>query len=378
MRDYSKEHLVIVRSYGEIINLKTYNCQEIGLAKALVKKGMKVTFLMPENDCGTDRIDTEHGTVNIVHVKIMWKLHNRYCWFYKMETLLDSLKPTIVQVHDMDLLMTWRTVRWAKMRNIPCFLIQGPYDKWTKIGFRQLNEVYNRTFGRYIIKNVRGIGVKTDLASHYLNQYEKCTTYPIVIGLDTDAFNNSDNVDWRKKLGIMDKKILLYVGSLQPRRNPLFLLDIVKSLPSDYVLLMVGTGVQENEVKQVIKNEYLENKCIMLGKLNQKDLPSLYKSVDCFLLASDYEILGMVIMESMYFGIPVISTSTTGAEFIISSGVDGFILKNKDKREWCNCIQTLLSDRSKYQLISLAAKETICNRFVWDKTCNDFLDLYCR
>lgn len=38
MTDYSKEHLVIVRSYGEIINLNTYNCQEIGLAKALVKK----------------------------------------------------------------------------------------------------------------------------------------------------------------------------------------------------------------------------------------------------------------------------------------------------------------------------------------------------
>lgn len=378
MTDYSKEHLVIVRSYGEIINLNTYNCQEIGLAKALVKKGMNVTFLMPDNDFGTDIISTENGIINIAHVKIKWKLHNRYCWFYKLESLLNSLKPTIVQVHDMDLLMTWRTVRWAKKRNISCFLIQGPYDKWKAIGFRQLNEIYNRTFGRYIIKNVKGIGVKTNLASLYLNQYEKCNTYPIVIGLDTDAFNNANDVDWRIKLGLGNKKVLLYVGSLQPRRNPFFLLDVVKSLPSDYVLLMVGSGVQENEIKQKVLDEHLEEKCIMLGKLNQRDLPSLYKTADCFLLASDYEILGMVIMESMYFGIPVISTRTTGAEFIISSGIDGFILNNKNKKEWCNCIQTLLSDSLKYQLISQAAKETIKKRFVWDKTCNGFLELYYR
>lgn len=378
MKDCSKEHLLIVRSYGEIINLNTYNCQELGLAKALVKKGMKVTFLIPEKDFGKDKISTEYGYVDIVHVKIMWKLHNRYCWFYKMESIYDSLKPTIVQVHDMDLLMTWRTVKWTKKKEIPCYLIQGPYDKWTRFGFRQLNEIYNRTFGRYIIRNVTGIGVKTDLASHYLKQYEKCITYPVVIGLDTDAFNNALDFNWRNKLGIENKKVLLYVGSLQPRRNPVFLLDVAKSLPSDYVLLMVGTGVQENAIKQIVKDEHLEKKCIMLGKLNQGDLPSLYKSVDCFLLASDYEILGMVIMEAMYFGIPVISTKTTGAEFIISSGVDGFIINNKNRREWCHCIQTLLSNQSKYKLISQAAKEKIKQRFIWDKTCNSFLELYLR
>lgn len=52
---------------------------------------MNVTFLMPDNDFGTDIISTENGIINIAHVKIKWKLHNRYCWFYKLESIVYSI-----------------------------------------------------------------------------------------------------------------------------------------------------------------------------------------------------------------------------------------------------------------------------------------------
>lgn len=377
MKDFSQAHLVIIRSYGDILDLKTYNCQEIGLAKALVKKGLKVTFLMPEHDNKNVSLETKFGKIQIAHIKISWKLHARYCWFEKLELRLEQLKPTMIQVHDMDLLMTWRAVRWAKKTGVPCYLIQGPYDKWTKPVFRQINELYNRTFGRYIIKNATRIGVKTSLAAKYLNKYYHCKTEPTIIGLDIDTFAESNSVNWRLKLKIDEKKkVLLYVGSLQPRRNPLFLIDILKKLPEEYVLLFVGGGIQENDVKEKIKWEHLEERCFMLGKLSQKDLPSLYADSDCFLLASDYEILGMVIMEAMYFGIPVISSETTGANFIINNWENGVIIKQKEVSIWVDTIMKLFHDESKIKSIAVAGKTNVENRFLWDKTCETFINLY--
>lgn len=377
MRDISQEHLVILRSYGDILDLKKYNCQELGLAKALVKKGLKVSLLMPDKNESTETLSTSFGDIHIVHIKIKWKLHARYCWFTNFEKKISSLKPTMIQVHDMDLLMTWRAVRWAKKKNIPCYLIQGPYDKWSKFGFRQLNELYNRTFGKYILKNVTGIGVKTMLASKYLNRYYPCKTRLTLIGLDVDAFANADNINWRAQIGIdKTKKVLLYIGSLQPRRNPLFLVELIKHLPNEYVMLIVGSGIQEEETKTKIKKEQLEERCIMLGRLSQKKLPSLYKNSDCFLLVSDYEILGMVIMEAMYFETPVISTKTTGSDFIIENGKNGIIIPNKEMSKWVEIVQTLFKDKGKLDKMAVAGKETVMNKFLWEKTCEGFLNLY--
>lgn len=140
--------------------------------------------------------------------------------------------------------------------------------------------------------------------------------------------------------------------------------------------MIAGHGIQINDVSQKIEKEGLNERCFLLGELEQKKLPSLYKSADCFLLASDYEILGMVIMESMFFGLPVISTKTTGADFIITNGVDGIILDNKDEKIWANNIQNLLSDESTINLYSQNGQSKINEMFVWDKTVNTFLNLY--
>ncbi len=369
-------HIVIFRSYGDILDLNNYNCQELGLAKALLRRGFKVTFLMPEKDDNDSIYETTCGVINIAHIKIKWKIHSRYCWFKQLEKRLEKLAPSILQVHDMDLLMTWRAVRWAKKAAVPCFLIQGPYDKWKMPLFRQLNELYNITLGRYVLKNVTKIGVKTALASEYLNRYVKCVTYPTIIGLDCDNFEGNEIKDWKTVLQISDKKVLLYIGSLQSRRNPLFLIDILKLLPSNYVLLLVGSGKQEKDVANKILENKLQKRCIMLGKKKQSELPSIYASSDCFLLASDYEILGMVIMEAMYFGKPVISTKTTGAEFIINDGEDGIIIDNKDANTWANAIISILSDDKKCRQIGEAGRKKIINHFSWDKTCEGFIDLY--
>lgn len=373
-----KEHIVIVRSYGDILDLDSYNCQELGLAKALVKRGYKVTFLMPDKKENTTYYATDYGQIAINRIKILWRIHARYCWFRRLEEKLECLEPSIVQVHDMDLLMTWRCVRWAKAKNIPCYLIQGPYDKWEKKIFRQINELYNLTFGKYILKNVSGIGVKSMRAAEYLRMYYPINPILTNIGLDVSRFQGAVECNWRKRLNLIGKKVLLYVGSLQARRNPSFLIEILYNLPEEYVLIIAGEGKQKDEIENVIYEKELQNRCFLVGKLGQQELPSLYHSCDCFLLASDYEILGMVIMEAMYFGLPVISTKTTGASSIIHNNEDGFIIDSKDTSRWIEIIISLLENEEQKKRVAFLAKKNIELNFIWDKTCESFIKLYCK
>ena len=94
------------------------------------------------------------------------------------------------------------------------------------------------------------------------------------------------------------------------------------------------------------------------------------------MLASDYEIYGMVILEAMYFGTPVISTLTAGAEVLITSGEDGMIIPNKKADTWSHVIAELCNDTTKLTAMSSRASKKITDELVWDKASERFIELY--
>lgn len=377
MINSSKSHLLIFRTGGSIINLNSYNCQELGLAKALTKKELKVSIILASAENKQEVIHTDRGSINIYyrHYK---SLNQALSWFDDIEDLLKQLQPTLIQIHEFGMLMSWRVTKWAKKHHIPCFLIQGSYQPTQKPIFKQLEELFNQTFGKYILKNVDGIGCKTQMASNYIHQYCNRNTYPTYIGLDIEKFASHRIIekDWKQDLNLQDKKVLLYVGVLEQRRNPLFLLNLLSILPNDYILLMVGDGPLMSNVKDEIKAKELDDRCILLGKQSQEYLPSIYNSSDLFLLASDYEIYGMVILEAMYFGLPVISTLTAGSETLIEPYENGVILNNKNGTEWQQIITSIMNDKA--ILVKMKEKSTakIKNELIWDKACERFIQLY--
>ena len=168
----------------------------------------------------------------------------------------------------------------------------------------------------------------------------------------------------------------MYVGVQEPRRNPCFLVDVLSKLPEEYVLLLVGAGPQIEEVNRRIASLHLTDRVLQLGKMPQSELPSLYEACDLFLLASSYEIYGMVLLEAMYFGLPVVSTLTAGSDCIIENGKDSIIMPRLDSGDWSCEIVGLLSDRQRYKAMKEAARNKIRNNLVWNKTVDEFLSLY--
>lgn len=369
-------HIVIVRTGASVMNLNSYNSQELGLAKALVKRGLKVSIILAGKEETHTEINYSGYAISVYYVRFI-AVNQAISWFFRLNRFLEELKPTIVQIHEFGMFMSLRVLLWARKRNIKTVLIQGSYQMTHKPVFRQMELVYNLTFGKYLLNHVDNIGCKSLMASRYIHEYSKANTMNAFIGLDIDKFENEMHCNKVCKSELADKKILLYIGSIEKRRNPLFLAEIIKRLPQEYVLLVVGDGPLYTELKDYTIRHNIEDRIKLLGKLKQEELPSLYRMAQLFLLASDYEIYGMVILESMYYGCPVLSTLTAGSEVLINNEADGIIIEGTPNvTKWVDKIQKLFSDPIVLENMRKKAMYKIKTQFIWDRACENFIRVY--
>lgn len=367
---------MIVRTSGSYVDINTYNSQELGLAKALTERGWKASLILVGFEDSKVVVKTKSGAVDVYYLKFK-AINQQLSVFLGWKNLLRELRPDILQVHDMGCFMTYRVAQWAKQHGVPCVLIQGNYEATRKPVFRQLELLYNATFGRATLKAVRAVGYKTLQAERYEKRYADTKTFPAPIGLDAGRFGASAETtdDIASRYGISGKKVLLYVGSMEQRRNPDFLIKVMALLPDDYVLLMVGAGTMLPRVKMLAESCGLGSRVHFLGKLPQEQLPALYDVASLFLLASSYEIYGMVIMEAMYFGVPVISSLTAGSETLIESGKDGYIIPDFDEREWATKIQEATTG-DMIDLMAQNAKNKILKNLQWNKAVENFESIF--
>lgn len=365
--------IVIFRTSGSYIDYNTYNCQELGLAKALSKKGYKVSLIMAGHKKKHIIYNNENDLIDIYY--LCYKgLNQSLSIFLNWKELLEHISPDVVQIHEIGMLMSFFVARWAKKNKKKCVLIQGNYQTTQKPILKQLESIFNLSFGKKILKNVSAVGCKTEAAGEYIRYYGRNDAHITPVGLDEDKFVCESFVDNFFLSKMEGKHVLLYVGRMEKRRNPLFLIEIMKGFPDDYVLLLVGDGPLDQKIRAAIKEDHLSN-VLYLGKRRQNELPFLYSMSNIFLLASNYEIFGMVIMESMYFGTPVLSTRTAGSETLIN-GDNGAIIEDLSVKKWKNKIEELCGDREKMKKMREYCQMYVRENFVWSQAVNNFEELY--
>lgn len=365
------QHLVIVRTSGSILDLTTYNCQELGLAQSLENRGVNVSLILAGNESKHVQI----GKISVYYCKLV-ALNQQIAYFKNICALLRQLKPSLIQIHEIGLFMSWFIARWARKNHVPSVLIQGNYRTTQKPIKKQFEQLFNAIFGKSVLKTVSAIGYKTHKANQYVQSYIKKKSFPTYIGLDNSKFKGESTHNWQKELKLDEKKVLLYVGALEKRRNPSLLIETLSKLSSDVVLILVGLGTLQNESIELAQKLGVANRCFFLGALKQTELPSLYHCADLFLLASDYEIYGMVILEAMYFGVPVVSTLTAGSESIINHGNDGIIINSLDSNQWAEQVENLLQHPDCLNSMRIAASKKINEELLWDKAVDGFIELY--
>ena len=114
-----------------------------------------------------------------------------------------------------------------------------------------------------------------------------------------------------------------------------------------------------------------------IDRVEQKYLPAIYKLANVFWIPTKFEIFGMVLLEAMYYGVPVISTFNGGSSILIKHGVNGFICEDTED-SWVDYTHELVINKEFAESIGDKAHETIELSFTWDTLADKFIEIYRR
>ena len=171
------------------------------------------------------------------------------------------------------------------------------------------------------------------------------------------------------------------MGKIEERRNVYFLVELFESLrkkKENIQLVLVGSGEKEylNAFLEKIRPWTDSGDILYYEKASQKELALIYQRSDMFVFASNYEIFGMVLLESMFFGLPVISSMNGGASVLIRNGINGYIMEHFNVQEWEEKILALAGNKEQCVRMGKNAHETIEKHFLWESLADQFLDAY--
>ena len=230
-------------------------------------------------------------------------------------------------------------------------------------------------FGRYVLANVDGVGCKTETAANYIKGYYGRVEPMITpVGLDVAKFKTpASRVETRRKYGLdRDDRLLLFVGNANmPVKHVDTLVCMMKSMPAGYKLMIVGNNSACGDLM-----EESGNNVIWTGKILQENIPDIYAVADLFVFPSEYEIYGMVMLEAMYFGVPVLTTRTAGGKALVADGVTGYLIDGFSPDDWRQKVCKIFSEGGLYARMREYVPQYVREKLLWSKTGESFIRLY--
>ena len=258
-----------------------------------------------------------------------------------------------------------------------------------------LGEVKNRTgVGRpeselriaaekKLLKTCHRILAPTDREKNSLIRYygvceEKIGVVPC--GVNLDLFQPQDKQAARKQLGFDQKDlILLYVGRFEPLKGIEGLLEAMSHLKRHRRLRLVlvggdGDGAPESRLlKQKATNLGIDDKVLFAGRVDQKYLPPYYSSADVLVISSHYESFGLVGLEALACGRPVVSTPVGAMESLINQSQAGHVVSDTLPRSLAKGIQSIITNSAPQQADEI--RESVLD-YSWSNVAAAILEEY--
>lgn len=182
----------------------------------------------------------------------------------------------------------------------------------------------------------------------------------IPLGLNPSRLKASnEKVTKSLKAKIGNKKIVLSIGRLIYYKGFEYLIKAGKYIKDDVAIVIVGGGPLYENLKDMVKALNLENKVYLLGRVDK--ISCYIKESDLFCLPSveRTEAFGLVLVEALYFGKPLITTNVEGSgmNYVNQDGITGLVVPPRNPKALADAINKILSDNNLYERFSKNARE---------------------
>ena len=200
-------------------------------------------------------------------------------------------------------------------------------------------------------------------------------------GVDTSLFRPLDAEDSRRRLGLNGEKVALYVGRIEPLKGVEFLLRIASCVDGDvpFKLLIVGgdpeTEQEPRRLAEMAARLGLGDVVEFVGRVPRHTLAGYFSAADVCVVPSYYESFGLVALEAMACGAPVVATRVGGLPWVVKHGQNGYLLPWRCPERFADTLSMIFFNDSLRDSLSRAALET-ADAMSWDRAAGRFLKLY--
>lgn len=266
--------------------------------------------------------------------------------------------------------------------NLPCLAtVFSPYPVVSTfhtsfVGFNWYR--VSSWFFKFAWKRIKVAIAVSETAKNLMEPYFKGEYEIIPNGVDTERFRPYGDIHPIYKN--LKGKTILFVGRLEPRKGPDILLKTFiefEDIFKDVHLIFAGDGPLRKTLEESVP-ERLKGRVHFLGRIPFETLPSVYRGADVYTSpAIGGETFGLVLLESMASGVPVVAAINEGYVNVIKNGENGIMVNVKDRREYAYALYKVLNDESlRDKLIRNGIRTAL--EYSWDRIAEKVEEVYYR
>jgi D-inositol-3-phosphate glycosyltransferase len=233
-----------------------------------------------------------------------------------------------------------------------------------------------------IIASVDRIAVATphereQIARMYGISPQRMTIVPC--GVNLQHFKPQDRQQAKASLELNGKPTLLFVGRPDPLKGGDLVLQAAQLLHQPATVIMVGGDLDGDPELERLQSQAhtqgLTEQVRFVGAVPQEDLPRFYSAADLMIVPSHYESFGLVAVEALACGTPVIATKVGGLQYIVEDGENGFLIPWRCAGLFAEKIDLALSDSALLAQFRAAARPSVTH-FSWRSVAAQIRQVY--
>jgi phosphatidylinositol alpha-mannosyltransferase len=288
----------------------------------------------------------------------------------RIKAILDEEKFDIIHLHEPLCPMLCTTVlRLSQTANV------GTFHAYGSIGY-SLSKPLNTLFLKRWFRKLHGKIAVSKPAMELVNKHFPGYYTIIPNGVDLDRFSSA--VSPIDEFG--DGKInILFVGRLEKRKGLDYLLEAYKQIKQEIPnsrLIIVGPGTRlRNKYEKRVARNGLKD-VVFVGYVAHDELPRYYKTADIVCApATGKESFGIVLLEAMALGKPVVASNIDGYASIMTHGVEGLLVPPKDEKALAQALISLMANESLRQQMGARGRLT-AGGYDWKHIVQRIFDYY--
>ena len=223
-----------------------------------------------------------------------------------------------------------------------------------------------------------------DIKELYFKVNENFTNFKIRIispGVDLDVFKPGDRSAARNKLGLTKAKMVLYAGRLEPLKGIDIAIEAVSKLDTHEIVNLTvvgGDSTSEDivlELKSLAGSLGISERVKFIGSISQSELADYYRAADVLIFPSYYESFGLVALEAMASGIPVVASRVGGLMDLIKNGEAGYLVPFRCAESFAEKLEVILANPSLQEAMGKSAN-AIAMKCGWEDVAKNLAKFY--